>query len=208
MSTPKGEEKNSAAARAALPRGVGYDIIYADPPWRYDNSQTPYPTMDMEELKTLPVPAAANSLLFMWATSPMLPPALELMAAWGFEFKTVAWVWHKTNPKNGQGVMGTGFYTRQSCEVLLLGTRGSGHSKRRKRRNCDQYQALPRSAHSRKPPEFRRMIEDVFEGERRIELFARETHEGWDAWGFDVDGYFYQCPNKRKRGDEPHAPPV
>lgn len=114
-----------------LPIGT-YNIIYADPPWRYEQrkvqgaAENHYPTMSIDELCALPVPelAAKDCALFLWATFPQLPEALRLIHAWGFRYKTVAFVWLKRNRKSPSWFYGMGYWTRSNAEICLLATRG------------------------------------------------------------------------------------
>ena len=109
-----------------------YEIIYADPPWRYSAkkvqgaAENHYTTMSIDELCALPVAelAAKDSALFMWATFPQLPEALRLIRAWGFTYKSVAFVWLKKNKKADSWFYGLGFWTRANAEVCLLATKG------------------------------------------------------------------------------------
>ena len=109
-----------------------YSVIYADPPWRYSAknvqgaAEKHYPTMGIDELCTLPVAdlAAPDSVLFLWATFPQLAEALRLIKAWGFTYKSVAFVWLKKNRKSEGWFYGLGFWTRGNAEVCLLATRG------------------------------------------------------------------------------------
>ena len=109
-----------------------YSIIYADPPWQYQRSKVQgaaenhYPTMGIDELCALPVAdlAAPDSALFLWATFPQLPAALRLIEAWGFRYKSVAFVWLKKNKKADSWFYGLGFWTRGNAEICLLATRG------------------------------------------------------------------------------------
>ncbi len=111
---------------------MAYSIIYADPPWRYDNSrlrgsaELHYPTMDISAIHRLPVAdiAAKDSALFLWATFPMLPEAMSVISAWGFTYKSVAFVWLKQNKVARTWFYGAGFWTRGNAEVCLLATRG------------------------------------------------------------------------------------
>ena len=113
-----------------------YSVIYADPPWRYAQkglqgaAEKHYPTMGIDEICALPVAdlAAPDSVLFLWATFPQLPEALRLIKAWGFQYKSVAFVWLKKNRKSENWFYGLGFWTRGNAEVCLLATRG--HPKR------------------------------------------------------------------------------
>ena len=168
-----------------------YDIIYADPPWDYKGqmqhagagrqhtggASTHYNTVTLDDLKHLDVRsiAASDSLLFMWATNPHLDQAIDLGKSWGFAWATVAFVWNKqrVNP---------GFYTMSQCELCLVFKRGR-IPRPRGLRNVRQLVEKPRGTHSAKPYEVRRMIEMMFPEQKKIEIFARETTDGWDAWG-------------------------
>lgn len=133
-----------------------YPIIYADPPWRYAQkglqgaAEHHYPTMSINELCALPVAelAAPDSALFMWATFPQLPEALRLIEAWGFTYKSVAFVWLKKNKKVDSWFYGLGFWTRGNAEICLLATRG--HPKRQAA-NVHQFIISPIEAHSKNP---------------------------------------------------------
>ena len=168
-----------------------YQIIYADPPWRYDQkslqgaAEKHYATMSMEELCGLPVEqiSAKDSLLFLWATFPQLPAALRLISAWGFKYKTVAFVWLKKNRKADSWFFGLGFWTRGNAELCLLATRG--HPKR-KAANIHQFIISPIEAHSKKPDIVRDKIVALAGDVPRIELFARQETPGWDVWGNEV----------------------
>lgn len=168
-----------------------YQIIYADPPWRYDQkslqgaAEKHYATMSMEELCGLPVEqiAAKDSLLFLWATFPQLPAALRLVSAWGFKYKTVAFLWLKKNRRADSWFFGLGFWTRGNAELCLLATRG--HPKR-KAANIHQFIISPIEAHSKKPDIVRDKIVALAGDVPRIELFARQETPGWDVWGNEV----------------------
>ena len=168
-----------------------YEIILADPPWRYAQKGVQgaavrhYPTMSMEELCALPVNclSAPNSALFLWSTFPQLPEALRLIRAWGFTYKTVAFVWLKQNRKSLSWFYGLGFWTRGNAEVCLLATKG--HPKRQ-RADIHQFIISPIEAHSKKPDETREKIVALMGDRPRVELFARQTVPGWDAWGNEV----------------------
>lgn len=175
----------------------GYNIIYADPPWPFQNYSTEgetrnpnrhYDTMSMEQIKALPVGhlASDNCALFMWATDPTLPFALEAMRAWGFEYKTVAFTWAKRTSRDADWHMGTGYYTRANPEMCLLGMTGS---LRRQSAAVRQLVVEPIREHSRKPDRIRNDIVQLFGDLPRLELFARTSREGWDAWGNQVDRF-------------------
>lgn len=169
-----------------------YSIIYADPPWRYERNgvqgaaEKHYPTMSIDELCRLPVSELSekDSILFLWATFPQLREALRVIKAWGFEYKSVAFVWLKLN-KSGKGwFYGLGFWTRGNSEICLIATKG--HPKRKSNR-VHQFIISPLRGHSQKPDEARDKIIELVGDLPRIELFAREKADGWDVWGNEVD---------------------
>ena len=180
-----------------LPTGT-YSIIYADPPWDYKGqlqhngpsgrdsggAERHYPTVKLDDLKLLRVRdiAAADCLLFMWATNPHLDQAIELGKAWGFAWATVAFVWDKrrVNP---------GFYTMSQCELCLVFKRGR-IPRPRGARNVRQLVTEERRAHSEKPDEVRERINAMFPEAPKIELFARTGgNNGWTVWGLDAEGH-------------------
>lgn len=168
-----------------------YQIIYADPPWRYDQkglqgaAEKHYSTMSLEDICKLPVGSisAKDSILFLWATFPQLPAALRVISAWGFKYKTVAFLWLKKNRKADSWFFGLGFWTRGNAEVCLLATRG--HPKRQSSK-IHQFIISPIEAHSKKPDIVRDKIVELAGNVPRIELFARQTTPGWDVWGNEV----------------------
>ena len=168
-----------------------YQIIYADPPWRYDQkgvdgaAERHYSTMSLEDICKLPIKSisAKDSILFLWATFPQLPAALQVISAWGFKYKTVAFLWLKKNRKADSWFFGLGFWTRGNAEVCLLATRG--HPKR-KSANIHQFIISPIEAHSKKPDIVRDRIVELAGDVPRIELFARQMTPGWDVWGNEV----------------------
>lgn len=170
-------------------------IIYADPPWRYEQkslsgaAEHHYPTMDVEEICSLDVAgiAAKDSVLFLWATFPNLSEALKVIKAWGFQYKTVAFVWVKQN-RSGRGwFFGLGFWTRGNAEICLLATKGKPQ---RRSRCVHQLIISPVRGHSEKPDEARDKIVELMGDVPRVELFAREKVEGWDVWGNEVESDF------------------
>lgn len=170
-----------------------YSIIYADPPWAYQNQATRaaankhYNTMTIQDIADLPVANIAdeNCVLFLWVTFPMLPEAFDIIKAWGFHYKTVAFTWMKENPSGNGLFMGLGNWTRSNAEICLLATRGKPI-----RANASVSSAIlaPRERHSKKPDEVRYRIEQLMGDVSRIELFARQRADGWDAWGNEVPG--------------------
>lgn len=169
-----------------------YSIIYADPPWRYANNgaqgvaENHYPTMCLDEICALPVAdiAAKDSALFLWATFPMLPEALRVIREWGFTFKTVAFVWLKQNRKAKTWFFGLGYWTRSNAEICLFATRGKP---KRQDKGIHQFIISPLEGHSKKPDEARDKIVQLMGDLPRVELFARQTPDGWDVWGNEVD---------------------
>lgn len=170
-----------------------FAILYADPPWEYGRQQfdgnrredsggaeSHYPTMSLARLKRLRVAdmAEPDALLFLWATSPHLDQALDLMKAWGFDYMTVGFVWDKVK-------VNPGYYTMSQCELCLIGKRGRIPSPRGAR-NVRQLVVAPRGEHSAKPEEVRKRIEAMFPAQRKVELFARRRVPGWHAWGNEV----------------------
>ena len=165
---------------APFPKGK-YQVIYADPPWEYENSgydnaaASLYPTMPLKDICALPVETLATSasVLFLWATNPLLPEALRVMAEWGFEYKTnIAWV-----KDRGRGM---GWFLKSKHELLLIGVRPQTPQPAERPDSAQEFERG--KVHSRKPQEFRQIIERMYPGSK-IELFARIACEGWDLWG-------------------------
>lgn len=182
-----------------------YNIVLADCPWRYADQKNndpamggiTYPTMTVEELSNLDVAsiAAKDSLLFMWATMPLLPEAITVMRAWGFTYITCAFTWIKLNPtgqciNNDKDIIlekgiysGLGHWTNGNAELCLLGKRGKP---KRQSKSVKQIIIAPRSRHSAKPPIYDRII--ALAGDLpRVELFARHKEPGWDAFGNEIE---------------------
>ena len=169
-----------------------YGIIYADPPWRYERkrgsgvAENHYPTMSMEEIGNLPVERIAdkNCVLFLWATFPQLDVALAVIQAWGFQYKTVAFVWLKQTRVSHQWFFGMGNWTRSNAEICLLATRGKP---KRQSASVHQFIISPIQSHSQKPGTAREKIVELLGNLPRIELFARQKADGWDVWGNEVE---------------------
>jgi site-specific DNA-methyltransferase (adenine-specific) len=150
------------------------------------NSGTaPYPCMSTGDICRLPVGerAASDCVLFLWVVYPMLPDGLAVLKAWGFQFKSAAFTWVKLNPSGRGFAYGLGHWTRTSPEICLLGVRGNP---RRVSRSVPNLIVSPRREHSRKPDEVRERIIALCGELPRIELFAREKADGWNAWGNEV----------------------
>ena len=175
-----------------------YQIIYADPPWSYNDkrktlsgytgAETHYKTVGISEIKAMPIKNIAddNSILFIWVVMPLLQEGLDVIKAWGFNYKTCAFSWMKTNKSDdklfGRGI---GSYTMPNIELCLIGTKGKFI-----RNKNNIYQALlhPRMEHSKKPDEVRNRIVELCGNIPRVELFARQKTEGWDVFGNEVEG--------------------
>jgi N6-adenosine-specific RNA methylase IME4 len=165
-----------------------YPVIYADPPWSYNDTMAghsfsldhEYPTLSLKDIMALPVSsiAAKDAALFLWVTNPQLPLAFDVMKAWGFTFKTVAFVWRKMMA-SGKEAVNLGRWTMGGTEMCLLATKGTPQ---RLVKNIRQLVTAERREHSRKPDEVRHRIEQLMGGPY-IELFSRGQAEGWDAWG-------------------------
>ena len=171
-----------------------YNIIYADPPWHFQNwnndkAQTNpihhYPTMTMKEIKELPVGDIADKdcILFMWVIDSMLPEALEVIKRWGFKYKTVAFTWIKENKKSDGYFTGMGYWTRCNPEQCLLATKGKP---KRLSKSVRQLTINKIQNHSKKPDCVRNKIIELCGDLPKIELFARQRVKGWDCWGNEV----------------------
>jgi N6-adenosine-specific RNA methylase IME4 len=172
----------------ALPVGV-YRLLYVDPPWQYEHIATEsraienqYPTMDLDAIKALDVPAADDAVLFLWATSPKLAEAMEVIRAWDFDYRTSA-AWDKE-------LIGMGYYFRQQHELLLVAARGTLPVPAPSDRVSSVIRAR-REAHSQKPKIVYEVLEAMYPtfGELdRVELFQREPRPGWSGWGNESVG--------------------
>ena len=167
-----------------------YGVIVADPPWRYRGVTTSpsrrierhYPTMDLEQIRALPVAsvAADDAVLFLWSTSPLLPEAVGTIPAWGFSYKS-SLVWDKQ-------ALGMGYWARIEHELLLLAVRGKPRPPLPAHRPRSVVHH-PRLRHSEKPDVFLDLIETMFPHATKLELFARRARKGWTAWGDQVGNY-------------------
>ena len=171
-----------------------YQTIYIDPPWEYRtysekgkgrSAENHYPTMHLEDIKALPVPSIADKdcALFMWTIFPCLREAFEVLDAWGFTYKTVAFVWVKQCRKSDNIFTGMGHWTRANAELCILATRGRP---KRVAKDVKQIIISHLEEHSKKPDEARQRIVRLMGDVPRIELFARQSPEGWDVWGNEV----------------------
>lgn len=168
-----------------------YQIIYADPPWKYQGGMMNasvtdhYSVMDVTDIAKFPVASLAddNCALFMWVTMPKLNECFGVIKAWGFEYKTVAFTWVKSNKLRGY-FFGQGRWTRGNAELCLLATKGSPH---RIRADIAQLVVSDILEHSHKPTIVRELIVQLMGDLPRVELFSRHKAEGWDSWGNEVE---------------------
>lgn len=169
-----------------------YKLIYADPPWQYRDkandgsrgAEHKYPVMNLRDLCRLPVDQLADDscLLAMWWVPPMPEEALAVVKAWGFRLMTMkGFTWHKTNKKQGGSAMGMGHMTRGNTEDMLFAVKGKLPA--RMDASIIQHVTSPRLAHSEKPDVFRQKLVQLLGDVPRIELFARQSKEGWHTWG-------------------------
>lgn len=183
-----------------------YEIIYADPAWTYGSKELygdknkegkrenrfrklerMYDTMSLSEIKKLPVKnmTEKNAACFLWVTDSHLKQGIEVLESWGFKYKTVAFNWIKKTNK-GNTFVNFAPWTLKSSEICLLGIKGT-MGKLKTDNTVRQLIEAERTKHSKKPKEARERIEQLFADVNRIELFARENHVGWDAWGNEVE---------------------
>ena len=181
-----------------------FQVIYADPPWTFKtwsetgkgrSAEQHYTCLSLQQIRDLPVAdlAADDCALFLWATDPLLPQALDLIAQWGFTYKTIAFVWAKLN-KNAPSTLwtledfftGMGYWSRANCELCLLGTKGKPQ---RKSASVRRLVVAPRREHSRKPDEVAERIVSLMGEVPRVELFARTTRPGWAIWGNEPEKF-------------------
>jgi N6-adenosine-specific RNA methylase IME4 len=197
----------------------GYQIVYADPPWEYDqggrgSTKKHYGTTGIEGICQVPVRqlASRDSLLFIWVTWPFLRDCFRVIDAWGFEFVTCAFVWVKYHDGSGKRCVGGGFWTRANTEFCLVCRRGKKYPRRLEtteargvRQLIEEWPAepeelllAPRQEHSAKPPEARQRIRQLLgHGPTAIELYARcVDDQGKIIPGGRVDSSFDQWGNE------------
>ena len=172
-----------------------YSIVYADPPWSYKvwngkgegkkTAENHYSCMKKKDIQNIPVSniCADDCVLLLWCTFPCLEEALELIKAWGFTYKTCGFTWVKKNKKTDSWFWGLGNWTRANAEICLLATKGKP---KRASKSVHQICDARIREHSQKPDEVRERIVQLCGDLPRIELFARQTFEGWDCWGNEV----------------------
>lgn len=200
-----------------------YDVIYADPPWdyggkmQYDKSSIKsenvgfeknifisaanfkYPTLKLKELKLLDIPSitADDCILFMWTTGPQMANSIELGTAWGFQYKTIAFVWDKQ-------VHNPGRYTLSQTEFVLAFKKGRFPSPRGAK-NIRQLVSVHRGQHSEKPEIVIDGITKMFPEQKKIELFARKNYLGWDNWGLEIPESKIEIPSISQENNQEYS---
>jgi N6-adenosine-specific RNA methylase IME4 len=181
--------------------GRRYSTVLADPPWQFQNrtgKMAPehnrlhrYETMSLANIKQLPVAEATNetSHLYLWVPNALLPDGLEVMKAWGFEYKSNL-IWHKIRKDGGPDGRGVGFYFRNVTEIILFGIRGTNARTLPPGRSQVNFLATQKREHSRKPDEQYALIESCSPGPF-LELFARGERENWDVWGNQANNSYF-----------------
>lgn len=179
--------------------GRQFQTILADPPWRFTNRTgkmapehrrlSRYATMELPDIKALPVPDIVRepAHLYLWVPNALLPDGLDVLRAWGFEYKSNI-VWHKVRKDGGSDGRGVGFYFRNVTELVLFGTRGKQARTLDPGRRQVNLIATQKREHSRKPDELYDIIEACSPGPF-LEMFARDTRKGWVGWGNQADEY-------------------
>lgn len=177
-----------------------YNVIYADPPWKYNDRQNSkklggaikhYPLLSTDDICRLPIRkiSSNNAVLFLWTTSPLLEESFKVVKAWGFKYKS-SFIWDKVKHNMGH-------YNSVRHEILLICTMGSFTP--RVKRLFDSVQSIERTAHSEKPHEFYDIIETLYPDTKKIELFARNKRDGWHVWGNELDNDI-ELVNQSKKG--------
>lgn len=201
MTTPKAftPEQREEAGRSLRQtcQGTRFSTILADPPWQFQNRTgkvapehrrlSRYSTMSLDDIKGLPVSeaAASNAHLYLWVPNALLPEGLEVMKAWGFNYKSNL-IWHKIRKDGGSDGRGVGFYFRNVTEILLFGVRGKNVRTLAPGRSQVNMIQTQKREHSRKPDEQYELIEACSPGPF-LEMFARGTRPNWTVWGNQAD---------------------
>jgi N6-adenosine-specific RNA methylase IME4 len=187
-----------------FPQDKKFSIIYADPPWSYENKvnlnthreyvshiSDEYSVMTFDDIYNLPVQdiSEEDCLLFLWVVSPSLLEGMETGKRWGFKYITVGFVWNKINVLPGN-------YTMSQCEMCLIFKkgkiplpRGSRNEKQYIETTFNEVITEHRTCHSKKPNQIRNRIASMFPDQNKIELFARQQFDGWTSWGNEVEKF-------------------
>lgn len=178
-------------------QGKRFSTILADPPWQFQNRTgkvapehqrlNRYPTMVLDDIKTIPVSEVADDCahLYLWVPNALLPEGLEVMKAWGFQYKSNL-IWHKIRKDGGSDGRGVGFYFRNVTEVILFGVRGKNARTLAPGRSQVNMMQTQKREHSRKPDEQYKLIEACSPGPY-LEMFSRGVRKNWTVWGNQAD---------------------
>ena len=177
-----------------------FGTILADPPWRFANRTgkvapehrrlSRYGTLSFDEIAALPVAdhAAEAAHCYLWVPNALLPYGLNVLTAWGFDYKTNL-IWHKVRKDGGPDGRGVGFYFRNVTEIILFGVRGKKARTLAPGRSQVNFIATCKREHSRKPDEQYDLIESCSRGPY-LELFGRGARENWTVWGNQADAAY------------------
>ncbi len=192
--------ENTIISLAKATAGKRFGTVLADPPWRFTNRTgkvapehrrlARYQTMTSHEIGQLPIGELVTepAHLYLWVPNALLPDGLQVMKAWGFEYKSNI-VWHKVRKDGGSDGRGVGFYFRNVTELILFGVRGKNARTLPPGRSQVNYISSRKREHSRKPDEQYDLIESCSSGPY-LELFARGTRPGWTYWGNQADANY------------------
>lgn len=180
--------------------GKKFQTILADPPWQFTNRTgkiapehkrlNRYSTLSLKEISDIPVSKclAETAHCYLWVPNALLPEGLEVLKAWGFQYKSNI-IWHKVRKDGGPDGRGVGFYFRNTTEIILFGVKGKNARTQEAGRKQVNIIRTQKREHSRKPDELYEIIESCSKGPY-LELFARGTRKGWKSWGNQADEYF------------------
>ena len=212
----------TTAAQDLLTRTQGqrFATVLADPPWQFQNrtgKMAPehkrlnrYGTLSLQDIMALPVNDITSepAHLYLWVPNALLPEGLQVMAAWGFQYKSNL-VWHKIRKDGGPDGRGVGFYFRNVTELVLFGIKGKNARTLAPGRRQVNFLATQKREHSRKPDEFYPIVEACSPGPF-LEMFARGSRPGWTTWGNQADDYFPDWPtyhnHSQAEGERESAP--
>lgn len=206
---PDSSPSLTPAAQDLLTRTQGqrFATVLADPPWQFQNrtgKMAPehkrlnrYGTLSLQDIMALPVNDITSepAHLYLWVPNALLPEGLQVMAAWGFQYKSNL-VWHKIRKDGGPDGRGVGFYFRNVTELVLFGIKGKHARTLAPGRRQVNFLATQKREHSRKPDEFYPIVEACSPGPF-LEMFARGSRPGWTTWGNQADDYFPDWPTYR-----------
>ncbi len=176
-----------------------FQTILADPPWQFTNRTgkmapehkrlSRYPTLSLQEIMDLPVATVVTepAHLYLWVPNALLPEGLQVLRAWGFEYKSNI-IWYKVRKDGGPDRRGVGFYFRNVTEIILFGVRGKNARTLPPGRTQANILTTRKREHSRKPDEQYELIESCSPGPY-LELFARGSRKGWSSWGNQAEAY-------------------